>query len=295
MTNILTIDVEDWYTSTIDLFREREAKHGMPPDGSVVTNTRRALRLLARHGHTATFFVLGTVAEHYPDLVREIGDAGHEVAAHGYLHKLVYRMSPAEFEEDVTRCQELIDATGCSGPYGYRAPYWSITKRSLWAIDVLKRCGIAYDSSIFPIARRLYGMPKAPRRPHRMGQGLSGQPFWEIPPSTVRLLGLNIPIAGGGYLRTLPYPLVRWAVRALNRRGERAVIYFHPYELDACAVELRHKAQTVGTRVVRATQRVGLAATAAKLERLLTDFSFGSVTSALAASGTTLGRRDGSR
>jgi polysaccharide deacetylase family protein (PEP-CTERM system associated) len=166
MVNVLTVDVEDWYTSSLDVLPGAQAEHGQKPDESVVANTLSLLHLLSTHGHRATFFILGTVAEHYPEVVQAIAEGGHEVALHGYSHRLVYEMSPEEFRCDLAKGRELVEAAGAVGPFGYRAPYWSITKKSLWALEVLRAEGIRYDASIFPIGRQLYGIPDAPTGPH---------------------------------------------------------------------------------------------------------------------------------
>ena len=155
--NIITIDVEDWYNSSLDLFKDTNVEHGAKPDASVVDNTLCTLKLLAETKNKATFFILGTVAEYYPDLVKEILIQGHEVATHGYAHNLVYKLSPQEFEDDLRKSLDYLAKAECSQILGYRAPYWSITKKSLWALEVLQKLGLKYDSSIFPIKRGLYG------------------------------------------------------------------------------------------------------------------------------------------
>ncbi len=160
MRNALTIDVEDWFTSSLALFDAPRSAHGQRPAESVVTNTRRMLDLLDEYGHKATFFVLGTVAEHYPGLVQEIHQQGHEIATHGYSHRLVYQMTPSEFEADVTNALNLTEAITGSKIVGHRAPYFSLTRKSWRAFDILLGKGIRYDSSE-PLAQKLAAFPFA--------------------------------------------------------------------------------------------------------------------------------------
>jgi len=270
-TNIITIDVEDWYHSSLDLFKDSSVQHGAKPDPSVVDNTLQTLDLLSKTGNKATFFVLGTVAERYPDIVKEILGKGHEVATHGYFHKLVYKMRPEDFEDDLKISLEHLSKAGCDQILGYRAPYWSITKRSLWALKVLSKLGLKYDSSIFPIKRGLYGIPDAPTYPHKVLQDL-----WEFPPATVRFLGINWPIAGGGYLRMVPYGIIASAIRKSSSRKIR-IFYFHPYELDPADTQMKHKVKSVGSIVYWLQQTVGRGSNPEKLQRLLSEFKFTSI------------------
>jgi len=274
-TNIISIDVEDWYHSSLDLFKDTDVKHGTKPEPSVVDNTLKTLDLLSKTGNKATFFVLATVAEHYPDIVKEILNRGHEVATHGYSHKLVYNMSQEEFEDDLKIALEHLHRADCEQILGYRAPYWSITKRSLWALEVLSKFGFKYDSSIFPIKRGLYGIPDARRYPHKLSEGL-----WEFPPATVRVLGMNLPIAGGGYLRIMPYWIIASAIRKSSSRQLR-VFYFHPYELDPTDIQMKHKVKSIGSAAYRLQQIIGRGSNPDKLKRLLSEFKFTSIKEAL--------------
>jgi polysaccharide deacetylase family protein (PEP-CTERM system associated) len=278
MVNVLTVDVEDWYTSSLDVLPGAQAEHGQKPDESVVANTLSLLHLLSTHGHRATFFILGTVAEHYPEVVQAIAEGGHEVALHGYSHRLVYEMSPEEFRCDLAKGRELVEAAGAVGPFGYRAPYWSITKKSLWALEVLRAEGIRYDASIFPIGRQLYGIPDAPTGPHTMALPNSRSEIWEFPPATLRLLGKNVPISGGGYLRLFPYCLIRSGIRRLNSAGQPAIMYLHPYELDPSDVNLPGELapSSCGGLSYR-LQRLNRDRNPRKIRRLLDDFSFSSI------------------
>ena len=267
-SNIISIDVEDWYNSSLDLFKDSDVKHGGRPDPSVVDNMVTTLELLAQTKNKATFFVLGTVAEHYPDIVKEMLNSGHEVATHGYSHRLVYNMTPQEFEDDLKISLEHLTNAGCTEITGYRAPYWSITKRSLWALDVLKKLGFKYDSSIFPIHRGLYGIADAPTGPHEVRQGL-----WEFPPATIRFMGVNLPIAGGGYLRLMPYKVISGAIKKAKTE-EIQVFYFHPYELDPLDTDLKHKAKSLRTVLYWIQQKTGRADNPDKLRKLLSEFRF---------------------
>ena len=229
MTNVVTVDLEDWLQSSLELFDENILydEASTKPTKRVVENTRRLLRIFAERNVKATFFVLGTVAERFPKLVREVYEQGHEIATHSYSHRLIYQMRSEEFEEDLVKSIALIEEIIKEKVIGYRAGYFSITKRSLWALDVLLKHGIKYDSSIFPIRRRLYGIPDFPRFPLIVKSQRSDQ-LWEIPPSTMSFLGQNFPIGGGGYLRVFPYSFIKWGIRKLNKEGHPAVIYVHP-------------------------------------------------------------------
>jgi polysaccharide deacetylase family protein (PEP-CTERM system associated) len=224
----LTIDVEEHFqVHAFATVIDRSAWDGYP--SRVVANTRRILQLLAECNVRATFFILGWVADRYPDLVKDIATSGHEIATHGYWHKLVYSQTPEEFATDL--CQSL-DAIGRafngSQPLGYRAPAFSITKQSLWALDILRDNGIIYDSSIFPlVAHDRYGISNANRFASKMNNGL-----WEFPVSTIRISKQNLPVAGGGYFRLYPLWITRQAIRHLNTQGHPAVIYLHPWEFD---------------------------------------------------------------
>ena len=225
MRNALTIDVEEYfqahaYAKVID----RADWERIP--GRVVANVRRLLALLAAHGTRATFFVLGWVADRHPEVVREIAAAGHEVGSHGYAHQLLDRQGPEEFADDLARSLAAIGcALGRPGALlGYRAPGFSLTPRTLWALDILRAHGIRYDSSLQPVlTRRGNGAYGASRFATRLDAGL-----WEFPVSTVRLAGYNCPVAGGAYFRLLPLWVTRRAIERINAEGRPAVVYLHP-------------------------------------------------------------------
>lgn len=272
--NILTLDVEDWYQSSLAILGQADQK-SVPPTENVVDNTRHLMCILAEYNVHTTCFVLGTVAERYPALVYEIRAAGHEVATHGYGHELVYRLTPEQFCADVRRSIESLENIIGEKVHGYRAPYFSITHKSEWALQVLTELGIEYDSSIFPIRRKLYGFPGWEGFPHTTRTATGD--LREFPISTISLLGQNLPIGGGGYFRVLPYSLIQEAIQAINRQDQPAVFYLHPYELDV--EELHHPlpSENWKTHLVRLSQGLNRDKTETKLRRLLVDFEWTSV------------------
>lgn len=281
MKNLLTLDIEDWYQSSLAIL-DRE-KGPVPPGPGVVSNTRRLLTLLREHRARATCFVLGTVAETYPELVREIRDGGHEVATHGYGHELVYTLTPEAFSEDLARSQEILQKITGEPVLGYRAPYFSLTRKSRWALDVLARHGLRYDSSIFPIRRGLYGDPSSDRFPHPIRNGQ--RTLWELPISTFSLLGQNFPLGGGGYFRLFPYACFRRGIQSVNRQGHPFIFYLHPYELDVDELKQPLPQETLKTRLVRHTQAINRHTTEGKLKRLLGDFEWISIREWMEAEG----------
>jgi polysaccharide deacetylase family protein (PEP-CTERM system associated) len=227
----LSIDVEDYYH--VEAFADKITP-GMWPDfpSRVGDNTRRVLELLDRAGARATFFILGWVAERQPKIVSEILSAGHELGCHSHWHRRVWRLTPDAFREDTRRALAAIEDAGGKAVQGYRAPTFSITAKSLWALEILAQEGFTYDSSVFPIRHDLYGMPEAPRFPFRWTCA-RGQTLYEIPLPTVRMIGWNFPVGGGGYLRILPMGYTGWALRRIRgHEHQPAVVYFHPWEID---------------------------------------------------------------
>jgi polysaccharide deacetylase family protein (PEP-CTERM system associated) len=227
--NAMTVDVEDYFqVSAFERYIAREDWQRLPQ--RVERNTDRVLALFARHEVKATFFMLGWIAERYPQLLRRIVDEGHELASHGYAHVRVTQQTPDEFYEDIRRTKQLLEDIGGIAVRGYRAASYSIGATNLWALEVLQRAGYAYSSSIYPIHHDLYGMPEAPRFAFRP-QGAAG--LLEVPITTVAIGGRKLPCGGGGYFRLLPYILSRWAIRRVNQQdGQACVFYFHPWELD---------------------------------------------------------------
>ena len=264
--NAMSVDVEDYFqVSAFEDVVSRASWDGL--ESRVTRNTERVLELLADAGTRATFFVLGWVAERHPRLVRRIADAGHEVACHSHEHRLVYEMTPREFRADLRRAKAAIEAAAGVPVFGYRAPTFSITKKSLWALDVLIEQGFQYDASIFPIRHDRYGIPGAFRHPSRITRP-SGT-IWEVPASTFRLGPVNIPIGGGGYFRLMPYVWTRWAIARLNVvEKQPAVFYLHPWELEPEQPRVR------ASKLTTWRHRVGLGRTRERLQRLLAEFRF---------------------
>jgi polysaccharide deacetylase family protein (PEP-CTERM system associated) len=230
MLNALTIDLEDWFqVSNVSHIIPFETWDECRP--RLVENTGRLLELLAAHDVRATFFVLGWNARRFPGLVRDIKAAGHEVASHGYAHRLIYEQTPEEFASDLAHATDAIGEACGERPRCYRAPSFSITPESLWAFEVLDAAGMGVDSSVFPIFHERYGFTAAPRLPHRVRVNGTAN-MVEVPPSTVRFAGRNFPFAGGAYFRLLPQVAVERCCRSLNGRGEPVIFYLHPWELD---------------------------------------------------------------
>jgi len=228
--NALTIDVEDYF-HVAALAAAIDRRDWERCERRVERNTRRLLELLDEHGLQATFFVLGWVAERYPGLVRELAAAGHEIASHGYSHQLVYRQTPAEFRQETRHSKALLEDQVQRPVVGYRAASYSITRDSVWALDILAELGFVWDSSIFPVRHDRYGIPAAPRWPHRL-RTPAGHALVEFPLSTWSLGGFRLPIAGGGYFRLYPYPLSRTGLASINRQGRPFIFYLHPWEID---------------------------------------------------------------
>lgn len=234
MINALTIDVEDYFQVTAFERQIKPGEWGRYPL-RVEGNTLRILDMLDEFALKATFFVLGWVAERLPALVKEISRRGHEIACHGYGHQLVYRLSPQEFRHDISKAKNLLEDICGERVHGYRAPSYSITVKSLWALDILVEEGFTYDSSIFPITHDIYGIPGGKRFPHEISTH-AGK-IREFPISTFPLhVGWwksQMPICGGGYLRLFPAALVARAIQAINVKEKQPVIvYFHPWEID---------------------------------------------------------------
>jgi polysaccharide deacetylase family protein (PEP-CTERM system associated) len=229
--NALSVDVEEYYHATI--FQEAMAGHELSRlESRVERSTDRVLDLLASHDVRATFFILGEVAAAHPGLVRRIAAAGHELACHGYDHSLVSDQSPERFRDGIRSAKTLVeDLAGCS-VLGYRAPSFSIGRHEAWAYEVLAEEGFQYDSSLYPIVHDRYGDRTAPRFPHEVWRRGSLR-LLEFPIATARLLGVNVPIGGGGFFRLLPAGFFTWGIGRLNRTERRpALFYFHPWELD---------------------------------------------------------------
>ena len=265
MLNALTFDVEDYFqVAALASAVERSSWASMPR--RVDQNTNVLLEILASSNTRATFFFLGWVAEREPQLGRRVADAGHEIACHGYSHRLVYEQTLADFREETLRSKTLLEDQAQAPVLGYRAASYSITRRSLWALDTLIEAGFVYDSSIFPVRHDIYGIPEAPRAPHLIRR--DGGRLVEFPPSTVQLPGARLPVAGGGYFRIFPCGVTRWAVRRVNAEGLPFIFYLHPWEVDPGQPRVK-----VGWRS-RFRHYTNLDHCEARLRRLLGEFQF---------------------
>lgn len=264
MTHAFTVDVEDWYQGIPIASGTREAAERRL-DGSC----GRLLDLMAEFGVCGTFFVLGPVAQEHPRLVRRIVDAGHEVGCHGWSHDLVYTMTPERFRAETRQAVDAIETVCGRRVVSYRAAYFSITRRSLWALDVLRDLGFLYDSSIFPVRNWRYGIPDFPPYPQAL-ETPSGA-LWELPLPVRRFGRWKIPVTGGAYFRLYPYAITHANMRARERQGHPVIFYIHPWELDP-----DHPQVAFHWRA-RLTHYANLGATVPRLRRLMTDFSFGTL------------------
>ena len=266
--NAFTVDVEDYFQ--VSAFEKDVSRHDWDRyDCRVVENTQRMLELLDRHGVRATFFVLGWIAERYPELVQQIHAAGHEIGSHGYWHRLIYEQTPEEFRDDLCRSRDiLMDIIG-QRIEAYRAPSFSVTKQSLWALEILVEEGFQIDSSVFPIHHDRYGIPGAEPRLHVIETPAG--PLWEFPPSVAKIAGLHVPVGGGGYFRLSP---LRWTCRYLRRinraEGQPFMFFVHPWELDPGQPRIQ-----THSRLSRFRHYVNLSSNERKLTALLQRFRFG--------------------
>jgi polysaccharide deacetylase family protein (PEP-CTERM system associated) len=294
--NALTIDVEDYFQvqafSAISKYETWENY-----EVRVEKNTINLLNILdgvpshdPANGSTipckATFFVLGWIAERYPHIVKAIKAAGHEIASHGYAHQVIYNQTKDEFRQDIRRAKAVLqDITG-EEIIGYRAPSYSITPETLWALEILMEEGFHYDSSIFPVYHDIYGMPDAPRFPFAVRiddkRKIEFAPITaetkrtamlEFPISTVKILGTNIPVAGGGYFRLFPYPLIKYGLKRINEvDGQPFIFYLHPWECDPEQPKIRGAGLRSQFR-----HRINLSKTQSRFQKLLGDFQFTTV------------------
>lgn len=276
LRNALTIDVEDYYhVSGFETCVARNAWDSFEDRAGV--GLARILRALDAASVRGTFFILGWLARKRPDLVRTIHDAGHEIACHTYWHRLIYTQTPEEFRADIRLARQVLEDIVGVPVTAFRAPSFSITRASVWALDILIDEGFTIDSSIYPVVHDRYGMSGVPLVPHRIQR--PGGMIREFPPPVFRCLGASLPVGGGGYFRLYPYRLTRLALNAIVREGRPFAFYLHPWELDPEQPRLR-------PGWMRAFRHyVNLSRTERRFERLLRDFSFGTITEALALHG----------
>lgn len=265
--NAMTVDVEDYFqVSAFEPYIKRADWERF--SCRVDRNTNRILDLFGENKVQATFFVLGWVAERYPQLIRRIVNEGHELASHGYSHVRVTEQTRSEFADDVLRTKKLLEEVGACPVRGYRAASYSIGEKNLWALQVLQEAGHEYSSSIYPIKHDLYGMPQAPRFQF-YPNGEDG--LIEIPVTTLDVAGRRMPCGGGGYFRLVPYPVYRWALRRVNYgEGQSGMFYFHPWEIDVD--QPRPKGLNLKTRF---RHYLNLGKMESRLQSLLKDFHWG--------------------
>ena len=267
--NVLTIDIEDWF-HILDIGSMPSIQDWYKLESTVTKNTQVILDLLNKYHTKGTFFVLGWVAEHFPDLVREIARQGHEIGTHGYSHELIYNLTPNEFRRDVVRSLEVLERITSLPILGYRAPGFSIANSSLWALDILVELGLQYDASIFPMNRNHGGLP-----------GFSGDAVWlttaegnkilEIPVTPTTLFNKKVYLFGGGYFRLAPYAAIAAGIEQLNNQGKPALVYLHPREFDPQHPKLKMNPYR------SFTSYVNLHKTHYKFERMIQDFKFNSI------------------
>jgi polysaccharide deacetylase family protein (PEP-CTERM system associated) len=269
--SILSVDVEDWF-HILDVASEPPLETWHTLETRVEKNFRRLLELFAQHHARATCFFLGWVGERFPHLVREAVSGGHEIASHGYAHKLVYRMTCAEFQADAQRSKKILEDISGAPVAGYRSAGFSVTEKTAWFFEALTAAGYQYDSSVFPAARSHGGMPTARREPHHIKAGLI-----EFPMTVTDLLGQPLCFFGGGYLRLFPYALIHRMARRVLAEGRPVIYYIHPREIDPAHPRLPMSAAR------RFKSYVNLRSTEAKLGRILAEFPAGTFRDFLAA------------
>ncbi|MFO0817942.1 MAG: XrtA system polysaccharide deacetylase [Pirellulales bacterium] len=274
--NAFTVDVEDYFqVSGFERHVDRETWASY--ESRVEGNTDRILDLLSERDVRGTFFILGWVAERHPEMVRKISSAGHELGSHSFWHRLIYQQTPDEFREDLRRSRDVLEDITGQRVTCYRAPSFSITRDSLWSLEILIEEGFEVDSSVYPIYHDRYGIPNAQRWLHQLATP-SGT-LWEFPPSVVRRAGVNLPVSGGGYFRLYPLQWTDLCLRAINaRHGQPFMFYIHPWEIDPKQPRLK-----AGDRIARWRHYLNLNTTEGKLASLLSRFPFTTMKEVVAA------------
>ena len=262
--NVMSVDLEDWFC-VYNLSRVIPYSQWDRCESRVERSTLRLLDLFHQHRVVATFFVLGWVADRFPDLVKEVERQGHEIATHGYSHRLLTLMKPEEFRVDLQQSLEALARAISQDVHGFRAPSFSVTRATLWAAGILKEAGIRYDSSVFPVQfHPEYGIADAELGPYELAEGLT-----ELPMSVAQVLGRRIPCCGGGYFRLYPYAVTRWLMRRCNEQGRPVIFYLHPWEIDPEQPRVEGLSWSERFRHYNS-----LTKTQERMERLLGDFSF---------------------
>lgn len=267
--NAFTVDVEDYFqVSGFDTVVSRNDWSQFT--SRVERNTERLLEILGHADVKGTFFTLGWTAEKYPRLVQKIAEAGHELACHSFWHRLIYEQSPEEFREDLRRAKQAVEDASGMRVVAYRAPSFSVTRQSLWALEILVEEGFEIDSSIFPTTHDRYGMPDAEPNLHQIATP-AGK-IWEFPLAIHRLGRWNLPISGGGYFRLFPFGISRRCLEKVNFAGRPFAFYIHPWEIDPQQPRIRR-----ASHMSRFRHYVNLKTTERKLEKLLARFRFGTI------------------
>lgn len=276
MNNAMTIDVEDYFQ--VAAFADQiSTTQWSKMESRVERNTHKILELFEKNNIRATFFVLGWVAERYPNIVTEISSRGHEIACHGYSHQLIYNQDQKDFYSETLKAKDILEDIINKKVIGYRAASYSITRQSLWALDVLTDLGFEYDSSIVPVRHDLYGIPGMPRNPHSL-KAPNSKTLIEFPPTTLSIFGNNIPVAGGGYFRLYPYWFSKLSFKWINNSEKMPVIfYLHPWEVDPDQPKME------GKWFSKFRHYNNLTKCESRLDTLLKDFSFTTVKDVLVA------------
>jgi polysaccharide deacetylase family protein (PEP-CTERM system associated) len=272
--NAMSIDVEDYYQ--VENFKDVIKKNFWGKfESRVEKNTYKIIETLDIFQLKATFFILGWIAEREKNLIKTIHESNHEVASHGYSHDLIYCQTHKHFREDIRKSKRILEDIIGEEVIGYRAPSYSITKKSLWSIDILIEEGFKYDSSIFPTIHDRYGIADAKRFPYKL-QNTNENFLDEFPPSTFRFLGKNIPISGGGYFRFFPYRFTKWAFTQINKRENKPFIfYIHPWEFD------QNQPKIKANKLLMLRHYYGIDKTEKRFMRLLNDFKFDTIRNVL--------------
>jgi polysaccharide deacetylase family protein (PEP-CTERM system associated) len=275
ITHAMTVDVEDYFhVAAFNKVIKQEDWEKWPC--RVEANTHKLLQLFADADIKITFFILGWVAERYPELVKTIRAQGHEIASHGYSHQLIYKQDQKVFREETAKSKHILEDLGQAPVIGYRAASYSITRKSLWALDTLAELGFAWDSSIFPTRHDNYGIPGSPEEPYKIIT-TNGSVLTEFPLTTAKVLGQSIPAAGGGYFRQYPYVLSRWLFeRASLNQTKPQIFYLHPWEIDPDQPRVPNASWFSNFR-----HYTNLSRCLPRLERMIDDFEFGTISQSL--------------
>lgn len=275
ITHAMTVDVEDYFhVAAFNKVINPDEWENWPC--RVEANTNKLLQLFADSNIKITFFILGWVAERYPELVKAIHAQGHEIASHGYSHQLIYKQDQNVFREETAKSKRILEDLAQVQITGYRAASYSITRKSLWALDTLAELGFTWDSSIFPTRHDNYGIPGSPEEPYKIVT-TSGKILTEFPLTTAKVFGQSVPAAGGGYFRQYPYALSRWLFeRASNNQTKPQIFYLHPWEIDPDQPRVPNASWFSNFR-----HYTNLSRCLPRLERMIDDFQFGTISQSL--------------